>query len=128
MRHTDRFIAPSTTEVDYQFSNDARYLITSACTPVDDSTTLVHTVITFRFGWLTPFIRLFFKPLARQIIQQDVSMLDRLQENAARFGRPRFTVIPQDLLMPHILQWRNALRNGAPVPAAGREEHVDLRL
>src|SRR5258708_21300101 len=108
MRHTYRFIALVTTEVDYQFSNDARYLITSACTPVDDSTTLVHTVITFRFGWLTPFIRLFFKPLARQIIQQDVSMLDRLQENAPRFGRPRFTVLPQDFLLPLLLHCLNA--------------------
>lgn len=128
MRHTDRFIAPSTTEVDYQFSNNARYLITSSCTPVDGTTTLVHTVITFRFGWLTPLIRLAFRPLARRIIQQDVSMLDRVQQNAARFGRPRLTVIPQDLLMPHILQWRNALKNGGTVPAAGRETHVDLRL
>lgn len=128
MRHTDRFIAPATTQVDYQFSNSARYLITSSCTPIDDTTTLVYTVITFRFGWLTPLIRLFFQPLARRIIEQDVSMLDRLQENAARFSRPRLTVIPQDLLMPHILQWRNALKNGATPPPSGREEHVDLRL
>ena len=128
MRHTDRFIAPSTTEVDYQFSNDARYLITSCCTPVDDDTTLVHTVITFRFGWLTPLIRLFFQPVARRVIRQDVTMLDRVQENVQRFGRPRLTVTAQDLLMPHILQWRNALRNGSPVPAPGREDHVDLRL
>src|SRR5207249_352038 len=98
----------------------ARYFITSVCTPVDDDTTQVHTVITFRFGWLTPLIRLLFEPLARKIIQQDVSMLDRVQENVARFGRPRLTVIPQDLLMPHILQWRNALRSGAPFPAPGR--------
>ncbi len=128
MRHTDRFIAPSTTEVDYQFSNNARYLITSCCTPVGDAETLVHTVITFRFAWLTPVIRLFFEPLARRIIRQDVEMLERVEENAKRFGRPRLGVIPQDLLLPHIVRWRTALKNGAPAPEAGVEEHVDLRL
>lgn len=128
MRHTDRFIAPSTTEVDYQFSNHARYLITSSCTPVDETSTQVYTVITFRFAWLTPLIRIIFEPLARRIIRQDVDILNRLQENAARFGRPRYHVIPQDLLWPHIVRWRNALKNGAPPPAPGQEEHVDLRL
>ena len=128
MRHTDRFIAPSTTEVDYQFTNRARYLITSVCTPVDDETTLVHTVITFRFGWLTPLIALIFRPLARQIIRQDVDMLNRTQANARRFGRPSYRVIPQDLLYPHIVQWRTALRQGAETPAATSEVHVDLCL
>lgn len=128
MRHTDRFIAPATTEVDYEFSNNARYLITSCCTPIGEDQTLVHTVITFRFGWLTPLIRFFFQPLAARIIRQDVEMLDRLQQNAAHFGRPRFAVIQQDLLLPHIIQWRKALKEGTPPPEANREEHVDLRL
>lgn len=128
LRHTDRFIAPSTTEVDYEFSNRVRYLITSCCTPIGEDETLVYTVITFRFGWLTPLIRLFFEPLAARIIRQDVEMLDRLQRNAAHFGRPRFAVIPQDLLLPHIIQWRKALKDGTPPPEANREEHVELRL
>ena len=128
MRHTDRFIAPATSEVDYQFTNQARYLITSNCTPVDDRQTLVYTVITFRFGWLTPLIRLVFEPLARQIIRQDQEMLDRVEANLRRFGRPRYQVIPQDLLLPHIAQWRKALETGAEPPPAGREKHVDLRL
>lgn len=128
MRHTDRFIAPSTTEVDYQFSNNARYLITSSCTPIDEKTTLVYTVITFRFAWLTPLIRPVFKVLARRIIRQDVEMLDRLQRNTEHFGRPRMHVIPQDLLLPHIVQWRNALKTGTPRPQHQTEEQVDLRL
>jgi phenylpropionate dioxygenase-like ring-hydroxylating dioxygenase large terminal subunit len=128
MRHTDRFLAPATSEVDYQFTNAARYLITSCCTPVDDRHTDVYTVITFRFGWITPLVRLFFEPLARRVIRQDVDMLDQVEANVERFGRPRYQVIAQDLLLPHIVQWRNAMRSGAPPPAAGQENHVDLRL
>jgi hypothetical protein len=37
-------------------------------------------------------------------------------------------VIPQDLLLPHIIRWRTALQNGTPPPAAGLENRVDLRL
>lgn len=128
MTHRDRFIAPSTTEVDYQFSNQAGYWITSCCTPLTEDSTQVFTVITFRFSWLTPIIRMIFEPMARRIIRQDVEVLRDTQANLKRFGRTSFRVISQDLLYPHIRQWRNALRQGAAGPEAGREEHVDLRL
>ncbi|MGH9719070.1 MAG: Rieske 2Fe-2S domain-containing protein [Bryobacteraceae bacterium] len=128
MKHTDRFIAPATTEVDYQFSSGPRYIITSSCTPIDAATTMVYTVITFRFGGAGPLIRLFFEPLARRIIRQDVQTLDRLEANHARFTRPRTQIIAQDLLAPHILKWRQALQSGAEPPEAGHEQHVEMRL
>ncbi|MEO7650343.1 MAG: aromatic ring-hydroxylating dioxygenase subunit alpha [Bryobacteraceae bacterium] len=128
MTHRDRFIAPATTQVDYQFSNQAGYWITSCCTPITEESTRVSTVITFRFAWLTPLIRIIFEPMARRIIRQDVEILHDTQANRTRFGRTNVRVIPQDLLYPHIRQWRNALRQGVENPVAGREEHVDLRL
>ena len=52
MRHVDRFIAPNISEVEYEFANGLHYVITSACTPHDRETTLVHTVISFRYPGL----------------------------------------------------------------------------
>ncbi|MGH9657866.1 MAG: Rieske 2Fe-2S domain-containing protein [Bryobacteraceae bacterium] len=128
MKHIDRFIAPNTSEVDYRFSTGARYVITSSCTPVEEATTLVHTVITFRFGPFSGLVRLLFEPLARRIIRQDVEMLDRLQMNTRRFEKPRQAILAQDLLAPYILKWRHALESGAAPPPAGQEHHVEMRL
>ena len=128
MQHIDRFIAPATTRVDYRFSNGVQYIITSSCTPIDDCTTEVFTVISFRIksiGWL---VRLYFEPLARRIIKQDVEMLSVQQQNIAKFGGPEFEVVEPDLLHKAIRQWRSALKNGSAVPAIGDSRDVKLRL
>ncbi len=128
MKHTDRYIAPSTSRVDYIFSEGSHYIITSLCTPISDTETEVYTVITFRFGRIGPLVRLFFEPLSRIIIRQDVRILSNQQSNITRFGRPSFKVIPTDLLGPHIMSWRQALKGGSTPPSAGLEQHVDLQL
>jgi len=112
MQHTDRYIAPATTRVDYIFSANRHYIITSACTPVNDEQTDVYTVITFRYkvwGWL---IRLFFEPLSRRIIAQDVATLKLQHQNLAKHTDSSFRIIEQDVLLPHIRRWRRSLAAG----------------
>jgi len=128
MRHTDRFIAPATSRVDYQFANGWHYVITSSCTEVSAGETEVFTVISFRCGMLTPLVGLYFEPLARFIIQQDVKILSEQQANIARFGSPDFASTQGDLLGPHIVAWRRSLRTGETPPPAGIVTNVDLRL
>ena len=128
MRHTDRFIAPRTSSVDYRFSSDLRYTITSSCTAVSASETDVYTVITFRYGRIGWLIRLLFLPLARRIIRQDVEMLAAQYANVARFGGPSFADTRADLLGRHIAAWRAAIERNALPPAAGERYDVDLRL
>ncbi len=89
MRHTDRFIAPATSRVDYEFSDGRYYIITSSCTPVGAHETQVYTVISFRFGRIGALVRLFFEPLSHVIIRQDTRMLRLQQANLRRFGRHR---------------------------------------
>jgi len=95
MQHTDRFIAPSTTRVDYIFSDKRHYVITSSCTPLSESKTCVYTVITFRFGRIGWFVRLFFEPLSRWIIHQDVNMVALQQDNIERFQQPQALVVAE---------------------------------
>jgi phenylpropionate dioxygenase-like ring-hydroxylating dioxygenase large terminal subunit len=128
MQHSDRFIAPATTRVDYIFSDGRHYIITSSCTPITDTETEVYTVITFRFGKLGWFVRLFFEPMSRWIIHQDVKILNMQQANIERFGKANYKFIPADLLLPYILKWRQALKTGSTPPEAGMEHHVDMRL
>lgn len=128
MKHTDRFIAPNTSRVDYAFPDGLHYVITSSCTPVSARETQVTTVISFRYGRLGALVRLFFEPLSRRIIRQDVEMLKLQADNIERFGRPQFRSTPADLLGPDIAAWRRALARGEAPPAPGAPRHVDLHL
>jgi len=128
MRHVDRFVAPATSEVRYEFPSGRHYTITSCCTPVNAGETLVHTVVSFRFGRIGALVRLFFEPLSRLVIAQDVHMLAEQQANVERFGGERFASTPADLLRPHIVAWRRALVQGTPPPPAGEERIVEIRL
>ena len=127
MRHVDRFIAPNTSRVDYQFPKGLHYVITSSCCPVHDTETLVHTVISFRFRWLGPLVRLFFEPLSRWIIRQDQRMIEAQQFNLVDTPSRPFVSTEVDLLGRHISAWRSALLTGAPPPPA-EERHVTLHL
>lgn len=128
MRHTDRFIAPATSCVDYVFSNGLAYNITSTCAPVEGDAIEVFTVMSFRFGALGPLVRLAFEPVSRWIIRQDVKMLDRVAANRARFPAAPQRSTAADLLGPAIWRWRAALAAGEPVPAPGAPREVTLVL
>jgi phenylpropionate dioxygenase-like ring-hydroxylating dioxygenase large terminal subunit len=109
MTHTDRFLMPTTSRVDYAFGPDRHFIITSQCTPVSESETEVYTVMTFRFGRLARLVRLFYAPLARLIIRQDVKILQAQAEQFKKFGVARFISVKSDLIGPHIRNlWRRA--------------------
>ena len=126
MQHTDRYIAPSTTRVDYRFAEDKHYIITSFCTAVNDQMTDVYTVITFRYKIWAPLVRLFFEPLSRRIIAQDVNTLKLQHLNLANHEERNFRIIEQDVLLPHIRRWRRSLAGGSP--PAGRSEAYDVQI
>ncbi len=126
MQHTDRYIAPSTTRVEYRFAEDKHYIITSFCTPVNDQLTDVYTVITFRYKLWGPLVRLFFEPLSRRIIAQDVSTLKLQHCNLARHEERGFRVIEQDVLLPHIRRWRRSLAGGNR--PTGQAEAYDVQI
>jgi phenylpropionate dioxygenase-like ring-hydroxylating dioxygenase large terminal subunit len=128
MRHTDRFIAPAMSRVDYEFPSGLHYVISSSCTRRTATETEVFTVMSFKWGWLGPLVRLYFEPLSRRIIRQDVDMLAAQQSNIDRFGGPCFASTRADLLGRHIVAWRQALAAGAPPPAAGEERTEQIVL
>lgn len=132
MQHTDRFIAPNTSRVDYVFPSGLHYIITSVCTPLGPRETEVHTVISFRYKGLGWLIRLFFEPLSRWIIRQDVAMLALQQNNlgpaAGQHGSPSMHSTEADLLGPHIIAWRKALLGKTAPPPAGQQNDVEIYL
>jgi len=128
MRHTDRFIAPATSCVDYVFAGGLAYNITSTCTPVDGDEVEVFTVMSFRFRGVGALVRLAFEPLSRWIIHQDVRMLRQVAANRRRFAERPMKSTTADLLGPSITRWRRALARGEPPPAAGAVHETCLYL
>lgn len=87
MLHTDNFYMPNITRVDYIFGAAERgFIITSTCTPVRPFETLVYTLITYKFGWLTPLARLGLGMYTRKVIDQDVWIMDLHGKNIQQFG------------------------------------------
>jgi phenylpropionate dioxygenase-like ring-hydroxylating dioxygenase large terminal subunit len=125
LRHTDRFLVPNISRVDYEFGPDRHFIITSQCTPVTEHETLVHTVITYRFGRVGALVRLFFEPLCRKIIRQDVDILQEHSRQIGRFGGEHFCNVETDLLGLHIRALRARWeKNELPLPETQREIRI----
>ena len=115
--------------MDYRFSDGKHYIVTSSCTPLDEDTTEVHTVISYKFGRLNGLIRLLFEPLSHLIIRQDVNMMQKQRDNIDRFGgRARFCNSAADLLMPEITGWRKTLAEGGEPQPEGVVREQELHL
>jgi phenylpropionate dioxygenase-like ring-hydroxylating dioxygenase large terminal subunit len=118
MQHTDRFIAPARSQVDYIFPNGWQYTISSSCSEIDAISTEVFTVISFKAGpfssILGPLVQLYFEPLSKRIIQQDIDMLALQSKNIGRHSTSVSTLsgpisTQADLVGPGIVRWRKQL-------------------
>ncbi len=119
MRHTDRFLLPSISRVDYTFG-ESGFVITSQCTQREEYVVDVTTAIAWNLPlppWVTgPFLRWY----CRRVIRQDVDILKIHGDQLRRFGRAQVHT-SADLLGRHI----SALRRRA---AEGGESLEDIAL
>lgn len=124
MTHTDRFVSPNVTRVDYAFGErgaggGSGFTITSQCTPVGATETLVYTSIAYRL----PLGRI-FKPLVRwytrQVIEQDVKIM-AIQKEGLLNGPGGGVFASTEADVPHgdIEAYRAWLRDGATEPGPG---------
>lgn len=81
MTHTDRFIFPNLTRVDYQFGPGYEFVINSQCTPVATLRSRVYTCIAFRVGRVTPLLVPLMRLYTRRVIQQDVEIMQNQGES-----------------------------------------------
>jgi len=90
IRHTDRFMLPYVTRVEYSMGERRHYLVMSQCTPVTEERTRVFTYLAYRFEPLGGLVRAIFEPLSRRILDQDVEVIRKQTESLRRTGRPAF--------------------------------------
>ncbi len=124
LRHTDRFLMPNLSRVDYEFGPDRHFIIVSQCTPIGEYETEVYTAITYRFGRIGALVRWLLEPVCRKIIRQDVDVLRTQTEQIRRFGGPRFSHVETDLLGLKI----QSMRRRADQSQSPREEEAQREI
>ena len=122
--HTDRFVMPNVTRVDYMWGERRGFIISSQITPVTPTKALVYTAITFRFGAFNPLARLLLPWYTRVVINQDVRIMKNQTANIARYGGRRFHGTEADVIHRAIESLRGHASDGAagppPAPFAAR--------
>ena len=127
--HVDRFLLPSIAQVEYRLGETSHLVVTTAMTPVDDFTTRLFSVATFRLPVPGFVVGPLVAPIATRILRQDARMLSLQRQNVERFGGERFANTELDVLGPQI--WRllkQAERGDTPPPRDGPEHEHRLRM
>lgn len=131
LKHTDCFIMPNLSRVDYDFGPKHHFIITSQCTPISDLETEVYTVMTYRYGSLGGLIRIFFEPMSRHIIRQDVDILALQTRQLIRFNGSRFSHVETDLLGLHIQSMRrqaDRCESGEEIETAAEPSEKEITI
>ena len=100
MEHTDHFIFPNTTRVDYSFGKNYKYIINSSCTPVSTMKSRVYTYIAYKIPVIGKIIKPFIHYYTRQVIEQDVWIMDVQGRNLIPGAANNFQSTPAD--EPHL--------------------------
>ncbi|OUR93684.1 hypothetical protein A9Q84_19670 [Halobacteriovorax marinus] len=100
MVHTDKFIFPNITRVDYSFGSSFKYVINSQCTPVSTFKSRVYTYIAYKLPIGGSLIKPFLNYYTRKVIEQDVVIMRHQKQNLINEEKPRFQSTLAD--EPHI--------------------------
>jgi hypothetical protein len=114
MEHTDRFILPNITRVDYRFGTASEFIIVSQCTPVSALKTRVYTAIIYKLPILTKMLEPFMRFYTRRVIQQDVEIMANQGGNFRRDPVPAFNSTDADVVHESIEALRELAARGDP--------------
>ncbi|MBM7112890.1 aromatic ring-hydroxylating oxygenase subunit alpha [Archangium primigenium] len=119
MVHTDHFISPNVTRVDYLWGERSGFVINSQITPIGPMDSLVYTAISYRLPYDLPrsLVGHALQPLVRwyttQVITQDVDIMRVQREGLLNGpGGGVFSGTEADLLHSDIEAYRRWLREG----------------
>jgi phenylpropionate dioxygenase-like ring-hydroxylating dioxygenase large terminal subunit len=76
MIHTDEYIYPNITRVDYTFGKTHGFIINSQNTPVSTLSSKVYTYIAYRLALGSKLVKPLMKYYTRQVIEQDVVIME----------------------------------------------------
>lgn len=128
VQHWDRFFLPSVAQVEYRIGTENHVVVTTVCTPVSETVTIMHAVASLRTRIPITPLAPFAGPLAWRILGQDKEILKAQTDLVDRFGSERFSSTPIDLLGPYILHLLKKAEQGSLDDAIVREERQRIRV
>ncbi len=126
VEHWDRFLLPSIAQVEYRLGKENHIVTTTMCTPVDETSTVMHSALTVRTRLPAKLLAFFAMPFAFHILKQDKEILRAQTAVVNRFGTETFSSTAIDLLGPHILHLLKKAEADDLDHAIEREETVHL--
>ena len=106
--HTDCFIMPNITRVDYIFGGVKGFSIDSQCTPVSTLKTFVYTAIIYKINAFDRFLRPFLNWYTRVVITQDVRIMQLQGDNFRYRHQPSFLSGRADIVHHEIEKLRRS--------------------
>lgn len=100
MKHTDHYIFPNVTNVEYSFGSNYKYVINSQITPVTTMQSRVYTYIAYHIPYIGKILEPFIHYYTRQVIEQDVWIMNVQRENLNPNEANKFMSTPAD--EPHL--------------------------
>jgi phenylpropionate dioxygenase-like ring-hydroxylating dioxygenase large terminal subunit len=95
--HTDEFLVPNITSVQYRFGGKNHFIITSQSAPINDEETLVYTDLTYHYGIWTILSKPLVRWQAQTIINQDIEILNNQMRTIKKYGAT-FQNSPADII------------------------------
>lgn len=114
MTHTDRFIYPNLTRVDYNFGTSSSFIINSQCTPVSTMKSRVYTYIAFKALNYAVLLKPLMQFYTRRVIEQDVEIMKNQGDNLKMFPDTPFRSSDADELHLAIEKIRRYGSEGQP--------------
>ncbi len=128
VQHWDRFLMPSLAQVEYKIGTENHVIVTTVCTPVSETVTDMHTVVSVKTRLPIGPLAALAGPIAWRILAQDKEILEAQTKLVDRFGGDRFSSTAIDLLGPYILHLLKKAEQGTLDTAIVREERQRLRV
>ncbi|MCG8671698.1 MAG: aromatic ring-hydroxylating dioxygenase subunit alpha [Pseudomonadales bacterium] len=95
--HTDEFLMPNVSCVEYIFGPNRHFIITSQSIPQEDDQTLVYTDLTFNYGIWNKLAAPIVKWQGQKVIDQDIEALANQMEVIKKYG-DKFSNTPADVI------------------------------
>jgi len=96
MRHTDQFIFPNMTKVEYYFGDKNGFIINSHISPISKLKSRVYTYIAYRVPFIGKVVKPYVQYYTRQVIEQDVDIMINQGTSLALDQQTLFRSTPAD--------------------------------
>lgn len=106
MKHTDKYIYPNVTSVDYWFGDNG-FIINSQCSPVGTLNSRVYTYIAYKVNMLGSMIKPIISYYTRKVINQDVNIMINQGSSLEKNQKRTYRSTPADELHIQIERLRH---------------------